>query len=605
MLTAEDDSRKLHPLALNWRASRGLEVLAKCPLVPVEAFGPLSGLDSQKATYKLLAYLRSAGLAEVHNVDLGVLLGNRRRRLWCITEQGRSALLDAPGGDRAGRSAHPTRRTRRLSNSLSLRVACYWLLAFSLSERRKQGTVLTVQGWEYPWVRVVRAEEGGAHARIKLPAAAYIGPNTRVLLLPDFGTAPVARFRETVRRLVRYGDQIKGSAADTDELLVATPDPDGLSTRAGAWSTLLRDVMRREQSDHLSFRVVNWAHVVSSLGTTTRSAIAHARQRNALESTDRAGAHRDQVLHLLGRHPLLTVDQLALLLGRTSSQIRRVERELSEIGWLQPTGLGERSIDLAFGSRRVSQLGLVELTNQGRRRVADMLGLDTAAVARYHGLSGSGRAHATRQQRVARALAHTVGTNDIFVAFALAAAAARRGGSRDELSEWRSAAACERRQCKPDGYGLYSHDGTGYGFLLEYDRATESARKYAAKFRAYYRYRDTGQAMRDYDGFPVILFVTISASAEDRIAEQAYAAWFSRGTDPLPILLTTTELISSQTAGVLGSIWRMPGQDSGKVAQRRCLFPSVSKTSWPRVPRVSRLGSTLANSVPAQGDRGL
>jgi hypothetical protein len=41
-----------------------------------------------------------------------------------------------------------------------------------------------------------------------------------------------------------------------------------------------------------------------------------------------------------------------------------------------------------------------------------------------------------------------------------------------------------------------------HGFFLEYDRGTEPARKYAAKFRAYYRYRDSGQAARDYDGFP-------------------------------------------------------------------------------------------------------
>jgi len=47
--------------------------------------------------------------------------------------------------------------------------------------------------------------------------------------------------------------------------------------------------------------------------------------------------------------------------------------------------------------------------------------------------------------------------------------------------------AFERRRCKPDGYGLFTRCGNGYGFLLEFDRGTESARKYAAKFRAYYR----------------------------------------------------------------------------------------------------------------------
>ena len=104
--------------------------------------------------------------------------------------------------------------------------------------------------------------------------------------------------------------------------------------------------------------------------------------------------------------------------------------------------------------------------------------------------------------RLLRALAHTLGANAVFVAFATAAEAVRRAGGDDELAEWRSAAACERRRCKPDGYGCYVRNGVAHGFFLEYDRGTEPARKYAAKFRAYYRYRDSGQAARDYDGFP-------------------------------------------------------------------------------------------------------
>jgi hypothetical protein len=170
-------------------------------------------------------------------------------------------------------------------------------------------------------------------------------------------------------------------------------------------------------------------------------------------------------------------------------------------------------------------------------------------------------------------LKHTVGTNDVFVAFALAAVEARRAGGTDELSEWRAAAVCERRRCKPDGYGLYRRDGVGYGFLLEYDRGTESARRYASKLRAYYHYRDSGQAARDYRGMPTILFVTTSANAEDRMAEQAYRAWFCRGTEPLNILLTTTERISKHTVGVLGPIWRAPSETAGDLERRTYWLP--------------------------------
>jgi hypothetical protein len=115
---------------------------------------------------------------------------------------------------------------------------------------------------------------------------------------------------------------------------------------------------------------------------------------------------------------------------------------------------------------------------------------------------------------------------------------------------------------------LYERNGVSFGFLLEYERATESTRRYAAKFRAYYHYRDSGRAARDYNGLATILFVTTSASAEDRIARQAYRAWFSRGTAPLPVLLTTTERIDGHIQGALGPIWRTPGETSGHLVQR-------------------------------------
>lgn len=54
-----------------------------------------------------------------------------------------------------------------------------------------------------------------------------------------------------------------------------------------------------------------------------------------------------------------------------------------------------------------------------------------------------------------------------------------------------------------------------------------------------------------YDGMPVILFVTTSPNAEDRVAAQAHRAWFCRGTEALQVLLITTERISRHPEGVL------------------------------------------------------
>jgi hypothetical protein len=149
----------------------------------------------------------------------------------------------------------------------------------------------------------------------------------------------------------------------------------------------------------------------------------------------------------------------------------------------------------------VGSLNLFELTLAGRRHIARSLGLQPPFATRYHGLVGEGGGQAGRRHRLLRTLAHTVGANAVFVAFASAAARARAAGQNDQFVEWRSAAACERGRCKPDGYGCYVRNDVEYGFFLEYDRGTESHRKYVAKFHAYYQYRDSGQAERHYQGF--------------------------------------------------------------------------------------------------------
>jgi hypothetical protein len=254
---------------------------------------------------------------------------------------------------------------------------------------------------------------------------------------------------------------------------------------------------------------------------------------------------------------------VAALLGLSTTRVRRLECELVESGWLrriQYDELPHRHVML--NCDEFTRLGLVEVTLAGRRRLASWLGLDSAAATRYHGLMGSGIAQAGRRRRLLRTLAHTVGANEIFMEFATAAERARRNGGTDQLAEWRSAAACERGRCKPDGYGCYVRKGLRYGFFLEYDRGTESGRKYAQKFRAYYTYRDGWDAPRQFDGFPTLLFVTTQTAAEERIADQAYRAWYLRGTEPLRVLITTTERIASDPERILGRIWRTHAADS-------------------------------------------
>jgi hypothetical protein len=148
----------------------------------------------------------------------------------------------------------------------------------------------------------------------------------------------------------------------------------------------------------------------------------------------------------------------------------------------------------------------------------------------------------------------------VLVAFVTAAGTVRRSGGNDDLLEWRGAAACERKYCKPDGSGCYVRNDVAHGFFLEYDRGTESTRTHLAKFRAYNRYRDSRQAEGEYDGFPTLRFVTTQPHAEERIADAANRAWFLRGTEPLGVLITTTDRISCDRQAILGRTWRRPVQ---------------------------------------------
>jgi len=82
-----------------------------------------------------------------------------------------------------------------------------------------------------------------------------------------------------------------------------------------------------------------------------------------------------------------------------------------------------------------------------------------------------------------------------------------RSGASELTSSSRKASTrsrCSRRLAwlpSSPPYGCYRRGDTCYGFLLEYDRGTEPASQYAAKLAAYYRYRHSGQAARNYSDF--------------------------------------------------------------------------------------------------------
>jgi hypothetical protein len=305
------------------------------------------------------------------------------------------------------------------------------------------------------------------------------------------------------------------------------------------------------------------------------------------------GGHGDQLLALVGRHPCLTPEQLALLLDTSRARIRRIIESLEERGWLQSI----REVSSGRADRQLwgpdfANLRLVELTPNGRREVARRLGLRSSHAARHHGLLGR---HDLNRRHFLRNLQHTVGVNDVFVALVMASRCVRYFGADEALEEWRNAAACARGSFRPDGYGCYRRGQFRFGFFLEFDRGTERAYEYAAKLAAYYRYRDSGAARRDYTGFPTVLVVTTSETAEDRFAREAMLVSHRGRDEPLHVLLTTTRQIQSHRSGLLGPIWRAPTTTGDREGARRGY--------WIPGPAPSVPVETSRNSMSAEWSR--
>ena len=534
-----------------------LVMLDRCPSLPPDVLACLLGLHL-RATYQLLARLARAGLAHAVPAELGHVLGGRGIGLWSLTDWGRQRVAEETGRPVAVCARRATRRARPRATGLPLLVSTYRLLAALVAEHSEAEPV-QVLAWEYRWRRTWRpvGAAGRRTVAVELPGAADLAPSLgrprwTVLLLPDLGTAPVGSYRALVRRLLALRTASSEFRAAEAVLTVATPDPDGHGGRAAAWRRLLAEVAAQEQEPGLQRRVLTWRQV-AALG----------RHEHAAGPVATSTQH---LLDLVGRHPCLSLGQLATLLGTTRRRAARLRDEVISRDWLRLIPAMDIPLAaLAQVHEEPQALGLAELTPLGRRVLAGWLGLSGPTAARHHGLSG-GQDWAGRRRRLLRNLPHTLGTNDVFVALAAAARRAAARGQDEALDEWRSAAACERRLCKPDGYGRYRRGQLAFSFFLEYDRGTERGAVYAAKFDAYYRYRASRQATRDYVGFPSVLVVTTSETAEHRIAEAAARAWVRHGGPPLGVQITRTDLIASQSDGVLGPIWRSPYQHAGRTS---------------------------------------
>jgi hypothetical protein len=567
-----------------------LRLLARLPLLWVEALRKLSGHRGPATVYRELGRLRAMGL--VGEVKASLQPG-RWSALWYLSDLGLATIaLEEQLGD-----THPAPRNRRnradllaLLPGLPHLVALYQLLTALAACGPGTPELLA---WERPWRRRYLPVTAKTPATVELPAYAALswdGQAAEYVLLPDLATFPLRAHRRTVSRLLAFR---KALGRELPPLLIATRG----HRRAAAWERMLREVCQARAEAPLL------VHVACCDGLGTRSheliALAHVSPLHAAGPAERPSARPltettlggtsvrvvgakpwprleprtagerlglitlqmetgdREVLEIIGRHLFLPLDSLATVLGETS------RRMMARLARLVTLGLVRRIGPEEVGKHATLQLS--ELTADGLALVAAQNGLSLPVAVRVNGLAGGGPGRPVGARRqLLRNLEHTLGADALFVSLSHGGHPESTLGRDDGLVEWRNAAACSRGRVRPDGYGIYRYQGELYGFFLEYDRGTMSGRDYRQKFTAYRDYLSSLRYEHDFDGFPTILVVTTNTAAEARIARAAR----DTGVEPVPrlsLLLTCAWRLEDarNPHGMLGPVWREPDADSG------------------------------------------
>ena len=461
-------------------------------------------------------------------------------------------------------------------------VAAYWVLAALVAEARSWGHQLRPAWWQQPWSLPHPARLEGHTRHLQFAAAGCLVGTSATgtpldytfAMITDFGTTPVRRYLNLRRRLRQISEH--DWHGPPLEVIIVSCDPTESDTRPRAWARIAHS-SAEDSRGRIGLRILTWQKLAERCHRIARLArYASAPSANAFPR------QLDELVMLACRHPFLSESELAALLYATTARVRR----LVQAGISQGL-IAELPVEATQRAGIARDVRLVHGTGSGRRLAVQHLLLRSAMAARYQGI-------ATDRHRASllRTLAHTVGVNAVFVAFARGALAS---GGHNALVDWRSAAACARGRCRPDGYGVYRHRGRLHGFFLEFDRGTERAREYASKLRSYYYYRDSGAAGRDFDSFPAILVVTTSPAAEERMACQAVVVARQRNTSPLPLMLTTTARINANPEGILGRVWLSPY--ASRSTRAYWIEPGTHGSSSPRVLAMAELRTSAKRST--------
>ena len=275
--------------------------------------------------------------------------------------------------------------------------------------------------------------------------------------------------------------------------------------------------------------------------------------------------HLDLLTYCLD-HPLLSAQDLAMLLTLEEGTIVRYLRELRTMGCLEREEtvvgerwhLSERGLRLVAAAHHVRISRLATATTPVKPRTEPslvQLGLEEA-----HG-------H----------IQHTAGIYGFFAS--LAQAANTRPDHR--LLWWETGSICERRyrhhdawyNLRPDGAGEYQAGTQRVRFWLEWDRGTMVLRDLASKFTTYARYVAYRSWVKEHAVLPLLLTVAADVGQERRIrrvAQQQLAH-----TPGLVMQMTTASLLATQ--GPLAPIWWHVVTSRAPPASRTTFFPQAVK----------------------------
>lgn len=265
----------------------------------------------------------------------------------------------------------------------------------------------------------------------------------------------------------------------------------------------------------------------------------------------RIGRRHVEVLTYLFDHPLLSREELALLLDLQTSTITRYLSEVRRYGCIEPiaTRVGPRWRLSVQGMRLLAAMQQVSL-----KSIATM----TTPISEQEEPKLVQRG----QEVLLRQVEHTAGVYSFFALLSQTAQQERMQGMQHRLLWWESGRACMRRyryadswhNLRPDASGEYAIGEQRLRFWLEWDNGTMNVRDLAVKFSTYAHYVASHEWAKERAILPYLLIVAPERAQEMRIERVAKA--LLANTPGLFVRITTATRLREK--GPLAAIW-LPG----------------------------------------------